>query len=854
MWSKIAIKFNMRILFAIVVFALACHSTYGLTINGLIYNVDTESNTAVCTGAKDPTVYLIIPKTIPHPSGKELDVIGISPYAFQNNSSIYKLIINANLSYIGTGALRNCRDLESIEFNGSVLKCENSAFAKCSSITEISFLQDNVTIGDSCFFECSQLKTVALSNKTRTVGKYAFANCTSLNNISLGDSIRNIDNYAFTECNLLGLTLPNSVESIGKGSFYNAFYISRQSPLGLSGTYEVSIPNSVLQIGANAFDGNPIASITLEYGELPLELDATSFTDYPDFDQRKLFETTLIVGRPISNKNEPFRKSGFVRRLHVACDKVSDYQFEGCKNLTNLSFSNHVKSIGRYAFANCPKLTYQLNLKGVETIGEYAFYQCGRINDLDFYEGLKSIGEYAFANCDSIPYIRIPPHLKIIPKNCFAYTAGYKVEFLSSTDTLEVFSLPRSIENVEINRPLTLRSWRGVGQMLTLKHLSCGGTISSIPNQALSRCQAQTVKLSEGIETIGDGAFAWSHKLQRINLPNSVKAIGEEAFYYCSGLREIEIGDSLKSIGKHCFKSSSWLSSIKCTSPLPPVVDGEDIFSEDVYNNAQLTVNYPSGILYKQAPGWRNFTHIKEPIPGIDSIKISRKNIEIDIDKGFFLSCKVYPYYLGCENNIKWYLSRDSNLKLDKQEDGTVYVSCPRYTENEYVICKHVTSENSHDYLADTCFVQVSRPNLTRINLYGESKIVAGVRNKMELDYEHEHFVPSEYVKFTVINLTPDIITLEGEWPKKDEFDVTGYDQLEFFVYGIKSGIGKIKIADSYNPDNYIIEEIECVSNIKSLSFSETELSIDVEDETKLEYNYSLLMEAGSFYDLISLE
>lgn len=855
-------RINIRILLSIVATVFIYHSSHGLTINGLIYDVNTEQGTAICTGGASH-VQLVIPKTIPHPSGKEIEVIGISPSAFQNNSSIYDLIINANLSYIGANAFKNCRNLEIIEFNGNVLQCRNSAFAKCSSLSQITFPCDNITIGDSCFYECTQLKTITLSHRTKTIGKYAFANCSSLSNISLGDSIQTIGNYAFTQCNLTSIDFPKTVEAIGESAFYKAFYISTQS--AYPNTYEVSIPNKVKKIGANAFDGNPIASIIFEYGELPIEIETTSFTDYPDFSQRKFFETTLFIGRPFTDKNEPFRKSKFVRKLHIACNQVKDYQFEGCENLTSLSFSDCVKSIGRSAFAGCKNLTYQLHLKGVETIGEYAFYGCGRIIDLDFYEGLKSIGEYTFAYCDSIPYIRIPPHLKIIPKNCFAYTAGHSVEFLSSTDTLEVFSLPRSIENVEMNRPLTSRSSRAVGQMLTLKYLSCGGTITSIPNEAFYNCQASSVRLSEGIESIGDEAFARSHNLRRIYLPNSVKSIGVEAFNNCTGLREIELGDSLKYIGRHCFESNSLVSSIKCASSVPPVVDGEDVFSDDVYNNAQLIVNYPSGVLYKEALGWRNFLHIKEPMPEIDSIRISKKYVETELDKGFFLSCKVFPSYLGWEDNIRWYVKRvdiagysDTGLKIDKQDDGLIYVSSSHIPRDHYIICEHKKSESSKDYYSDTCYVKIIRPELTSISLIGESKIYTGGENRLmySIDYENDHHIYSEFIHFSILNLTPDIITLhkKGDLTNYNKFDVSYYDDFSFIVYGDKAGIGKIRVSDRDNPDNFIIVELECISNITDLSFAKTDITVDVNERTTLRYCYNVINEVSKTDDLLSID
>ena len=48
-----------------------------------------------------------------------------------------------------------------------------------------------------------------------------------------------------------------------------------------------------------------------------------------------------------------------------------------------------------------------------------------------------------------------------------------------------------------------------------------------------------TITIPEGVVSIGDGAFAFCHRLTTIFLPASVMEMGEDVFYGCNALQEI---------------------------------------------------------------------------------------------------------------------------------------------------------------------------------------------------------------------------------------------------------------------------------------------------------------------------
>lgn len=80
--------------------------------------------------------------------------------------------------------------------------------------------------------------------------------------------------------------------------------------------------------------------------------------------------------------------------------------------------------------------------------------------------------------------------------------------------------------------------------------------ITEIAANAFEGCQADTISLPLGIETIGNRAFFDSPSLRVVNIPNTTKVIGDRAFYYCN-LSSITIPASLERIGEKALAANS---------------------------------------------------------------------------------------------------------------------------------------------------------------------------------------------------------------------------------------------------------------------------------------------------------
>lgn len=81
----------------------------------------------------------------------------------------------------------------------------------------------------------------------------------------------------------------------------------------------------------------------------------------------------------------------------------------------------------------------------------------------------------------------------------------------------------------------------------------------------------KTVKIDNGITSIGDFAFFNCQKLTSITIPNSVTSIGNRAFYNCANLTNITLPDNITIIGDNAFESCSGLTSITISNDVTSI-------------------------------------------------------------------------------------------------------------------------------------------------------------------------------------------------------------------------------------------------------------------------------------------
>lgn len=159
----------------------------------------------------------------------------IENHAFYGCSKLTSLVLPPSLDTIKGSAFKDCDMLASVEFPASLATIGEYAFCGCKSLKSINLPNTLHSIGEYAFDGCTDLQSVALPDSLASIGSSAFADCTSLKSIKLPDTLKDIQSLAFCHTGLVSVTLPASLELIGRDAFYG-------SPI-----QEVTMPDNFLQ-------------------------------------------------------------------------------------------------------------------------------------------------------------------------------------------------------------------------------------------------------------------------------------------------------------------------------------------------------------------------------------------------------------------------------------------------------------------------------------------------------------------------------------------------------------------------------------------------------------------------------
>jgi len=379
-----------------------------------------------------------------------------------------------------------------------------------------------------------------------------FAVCTT------GDVII-IDNVVTGNNDCAGtVTLPNTVIAIGVNAFFgNTGLVGIDLGTGVqslaAGAFEVAtalasitIPDNVISIGSSAFYGDSnLEAVSLGSSLQSIEQHAFEFNT-------KLISVSLPDSLIL----------------------LGDSAFYGDTSLTSLTLGRGLVEIPAHAFQSCPMLGAVVIPNTVAQIGISAFFE-------DFYLSLSTenrsndaligwntdayIQGNDIADIDLANYLANHggPKLYVhwastsvgFPTDVNCTTGSFQISnatVVGNTDCAGAVVVPSGVTRIGTE------AFRG-NTMIT--SVTMPDTVDSIGNSAFSNATTlSSVHLGPSVRTIESGAFEGCELLTTINFPSSLRVIHSMAFFADINLTHITLNDGLDGIAASAFESTGLTS------------------------------------------------------------------------------------------------------------------------------------------------------------------------------------------------------------------------------------------------------------------------------------------------------
>ena len=564
-----------------------------------------------------------------------------------------------------------------------------------------------------------------------SIGIEAFAS-KGLTSVTLPESITEIEAEAFRHNSLTSVTLPESITEIERYAFCDndleyVYYNAINAKSG--GTFigqSVDIGTTVnLILGPKVKVAPAMRATFLEFWQ---GIESMQILGSVKYIRLKKITVHLIDIDEWAMNNTPEGyvnllqdspgvtfdyKNQLIKNLTLGSkvEKIAPYAFAGCEEIQSVTFPEYLTEIGNWAFRETSLSTIQLPARTIK-VGDYAFSDCKKLGEAILPSTITELGKGVFSGCSALYSVSIPESISKLEDNLFYGCSDLEDIILPENITsigesafedcskLKIPTFPKGLENIgarayynntfdegELKFGQSLRAIgdqtfahgsidsKGSGN-LTVKFseglesigsgaFSCSNvgkillpnTLTQIGSNAFRRTRLTDIKIPDGIIVINSGTFEES-SLNSVVLPDKLEEIGAQAFRGCS-LSEIQLPASLKSIGSEAFYYSG---IINCDIP-----DGVDFLGENIFGDIKyLTIG--TGITSIDGPIAENVSilEMKSPTPpalGVDRLGFTPYLVIVPEGAG--------DLYTG---NNRW---KDYNISARNSHKASVYISEP---------------------------------------------------------------------------------------------------------------------------------------------------------------------------------
>ncbi len=132
---------------------------------------------------------------------------------------IPSMINNMPVRVIGTGAFKDCKQMEKVIVPGSVIEIQDNAFQNCSGLCEVVLPSTVKKLGKAVFRDSRKLSRINLPDSITVIPEKCFYDCKELHALNLPAGVKWIDGQAFAESGLRNVSLPEGIQKIGSEAF-----------------------------------------------------------------------------------------------------------------------------------------------------------------------------------------------------------------------------------------------------------------------------------------------------------------------------------------------------------------------------------------------------------------------------------------------------------------------------------------------------------------------------------------------------------------------------------------------------------------------------------------------------------
>ncbi len=440
-----------------------------------------------------------------------------------------------------------------------IVAIEDYAFQNCRNITSVYIPETVTTIGVGAFNGCTKIQSMTLpfigesasASAYRAVFGYIFGYETKQ---ARGDDGAK-DAFVNTQY--------DDVET----ATWQYSRINYQYSGGLVQSFYYYIPTSVktvtvtdqTKISDAAFNGcSHIEKIVYEK-----EIESIGVAAFQDCESLISFNTEKANTIDLTGAVEELGDYCFkncVKIEEVILDEdisvIGNHAFEGCKSIKQLDLTDNITFIGDYAFKGLKAIKDVLVYDSTTTIGKGAFEGCNSIESITL--------PFTGRSKDATAYTAV-----------FGYIFGYETKQEKGDDGAKDAFVNTQYESVEnavwqysrINYQYSGGKVQSFFYYIPKSIRTVTITNQSIvPDAAFNGCtKIESVTYSQTIEAYGTAAFQNCEALKKFNSETSGMAylvseapkIGDYCFKNCKNITEIELYDGLAIVGSYAFEGTS---------------------------------------------------------------------------------------------------------------------------------------------------------------------------------------------------------------------------------------------------------------------------------------------------------